>query len=149
MSFSRLLTFSFLALAGCGSATMPSPDHVDVEISSDRSIVNEASPAEITVSIINRSTVAFPVHDSDCVPIFDVLDEHNNVIGPWSGGACHLVARAPRYVQPNETLQLHGTWDGSGSSAALEAGTFRVRARVVIAGAMRFSTPISIEVILE
>lgn len=147
MTLSRLMTFSFLALAGCGSATMPSPDFVDVAISSDRSVVNQASPAEITVSIINRTTVAFPVYHSDCIPIFDVLDANGNVIGPGNARVCNLDLRAPVYVQPNETLALHDTWDGSGSSAALESGTFLVRARVVVAGATRFSEPIPIVVV--
>lgn len=143
------VTACVLVVCACGGSTGLATD-VDVVISSNRASVSLTAPVQIVVTVTNRSNAPTEIITSGCVPTFEVVDANGIAVGPWSG-PCAPVAPPPELLDPHASRNFVSSWNATAAGPAvspqsLAPGTYRVRAKMAIAGSVRYSAPIVIEV---
>ena len=144
-----------LALAACHWMTDPSQS-IDVSISSDRDVVSRATPATISVTMVNRGSSDVEVADPrtyGCMPPFEVEENSGRKV-QLPSVICALPGFGPYLLKSGSTLTVQGRWaadraDGNGITdvAPVAPGEYRLTARVVGAKRVLTSPPVVVTVV--
>lgn len=130
----RPLIFAALLAGACDSSTVPE-DHLELHVAVDPAVVSAATPATVTVTVVNVSDRSVTVPLRDCPQQFEVLSLEDDVVGREPVG-CRLEGRLPVTLAPDEEWRATFEWRGSGfggdpsqlNFVRLPAGPYKVRA---------------------
>lgn len=134
----RLLIISGLSvLSACGSPT-DAGSGLLVTLGVDRTVIDTANPATITVTVVNvgaRAIQTAPPENYGCIRPFVVVDSAQQTVA-LPGRFCSLALYAPVELAPGDSLVIHDQWaadksDGTGSGATpVTPGHYRIMARI-------------------
>lgn len=149
---SRLLVALALCplLASCMSITEGSRS-VAVNLSVDRAVVSQATPAAITITMVNYGATAIEVADPRsyaCMPPYEVAGASGRSI-QLPGRVCDLISFANVLLAPGDTLTVRDSWSGDQANGAFGSvpappGEYRLSARLVGQGGFITSAPIDV-----
>ena len=137
-------------LGACSSVT-DANRAVVVNLSSDRSVVNQATPATITITMVNYGPTAIEVAEPasyECMPPFEVTNASGSSI-QLPGRACFAIPHGNVSVAPGDSLVIRDRWSGDQAGSASNpmpapAGTYRLAARLVAKDRIITSPPINL-----
>jgi hypothetical protein len=137
MSPLKLALALCLTLGACKSLTDANRAIV-VNLSVDRAVVSPATPAAVTVTMVNYGAKTIEVAHPDsygCVPPFEVADASGRTV-QLPGRLCAMPAYAPVKLAPGDSLMIRSRWsaeqaDSAGKTVPVSPGDYRLSARVV------------------
>ena len=139
-------------LASCMSITEGGRS-VAVNLSVDRAAVSPATPAAITITMMNYGAAAIEVADPDsyaCMPPFEVANASGRAI-QLPERACSAIPNRYVTLASGDTLTIRDSWSGeqaSGTAGAVPAppGAYRLSARLIGRDGVITSPPIDVVV---
>lgn len=124
-----------VAALGCADPLDPSR-LVDVSVTTDRNVVSATQPVQVTVTVVNRSSVLVKTGapESYCYPpAFVVLDATLRERKP-TPRVCLAIAYLPKTLLPGESIVIHDRWSGetadsNGNLIRLSPGKYFLKGR--------------------
>jgi hypothetical protein len=150
MSHPKLALALCSLLASCMSITDANRAIV-VNLSVDRSVVSPATPAAVTVTMVNYGAktieVAHP-NSYGCVPPFEVADASGRAV-QLPGRLCAMPAFVPVKLAPGDSLTIRSRWSADQADSAYQPvpvppGAYRLSARVSSEHGFITSPPVSL-----
>lgn len=147
----RKLALSLCLTLGACSSLTDANSAIVVNLSVDRAVVSQATPATVTVTMVNYGAKSIEVADPRsyaCMPPFEVADASGRPV-QLPGRFCLAIAYGQVTLAPGDSLTIRDRWSGERADTAsrpvfVSPGEYRLSARVVGRDGIITSPPVSL-----